>query len=397
MGFVQNMRGKIKKMHGNYAELIAKLGMPKVFLEQYAADKLMPEIKKDIARTVFYPTRHYTYEHFRQAWLNNPDAAFTQGNMDSAVFPISIITSFAMKDPEKYEHLLSNRKDLRFAYFDQTGSLCGYTLCYSSETPEQWCICIMRNTQAAPEEREVFVYTAEELTPVQEDELLEPEEAFGEILQALDSRDVQELLLKNGGVLQFTPHKEGHRLAVDPERVKSLRSVIEPNHTHELLKIISGAYQKEKPEDIEHIIPLIYLLRRCDAELLKTITQEDLTQLVQNPQHCRLFENKKVICPARNHQLLVEQLQQILTQHYDNCAKLSEHHDIPPEEYEYKRNQLWHKLQLQITQLSEKIEFQLVAPEVESIKESQQRLRGELQRNKSADSKETPRSGPGVS
>ena len=181
---------KVRKLTGNYVEILSAMHpvMNTSFPTEQAlvdtfiapSSELSIQLLKDLERDQFLSTNGRSFDEFVATWMNPATSiAYSQGNINAAFFSL-LLKMYMLQDPRfeeqktaqgapdrKNERLTYSRKDnlknIGLGYFDDEGVACGISIDYSALDPNLWTISIIRNTTAAPEEREVLLLSSAEI------------------------------------------------------------------------------------------------------------------------------------------------------------------------------------------------------------------------------------------
>lgn len=166
------------KYVGDSAEIIDKT-MPEnlypIFLSPTMKSNNIPvtwnevsELKKDIDRTsiVDFFNKEDVEKHYLEAWETNKELApyYVQGKLDGA----DIASIFLWGSPDiDFEKRANDRTQpplqlnyLRFAYVNQHGVLCGFTLGYDEDDPKKWVLCHVEKTNSLLRESQPTIYAS---------------------------------------------------------------------------------------------------------------------------------------------------------------------------------------------------------------------------------------------
>lgn len=123
------------------------------------------DVSIDIERVFFFGTADDCQYHI-DTWQNNVKSNhthFAQGNMSAGnLFYLFGTYPFLMMNNDEDEspqiiHYHNNRVNIGFAFVNNAKQLCGLSLYYLNNDPSKWMIGLVKNTNLAPSEREVFV------------------------------------------------------------------------------------------------------------------------------------------------------------------------------------------------------------------------------------------------
>lgn len=222
---------KVRKLTGNYIDMLKVLypvmsafyTSEEAFVTNYITESsaISETLLKDLGRDKFLSTNDRTYEEFVAAWMTpSTSAAFNQGNLTSSFFSL-MLSLYVHVDPrfetqptakgapnrieERIEYSYENNKrDISLGYFDDEGIPCGICINYSTRDPNLWTISLIRNTNAEPKDREVLLISSAEILALNEDSLVNANNAEKAILDFLKSKMLSQqikdcgLFTKNG-------------------------------------------------------------------------------------------------------------------------------------------------------------------------------------------------------
>lgn len=200
-GLLEQIFNQHKEYESNRAPSIVK-----DFTKETDSAKAKGQIKNDIPRTVFLDTQE-TSQKQQKLWqsTNLQDTrgfkAYNQGNMDGGFFPGNIQALYAAQKiaayEEKFEAFLK-KNHLNIAYVDEFGIPCGVSVYFFEAQPALWIASIIRNTIAAPEEKEVLLIASKEMLPNTAEQdpssLQDVSKALANFHQALRSIKISTLL-----------------------------------------------------------------------------------------------------------------------------------------------------------------------------------------------------------
>ena len=222
---------KVRKLTGNYIDMLKVLypvmssfyTSEEAFVTNYitASSAISETLLKDLGRDKFLSTNDRTYEEFVAAWMTpSTSAAYNQGNLTSSFFSL-MLSLYVEVDPRfetqptakgapnrieeriEYSHK-NNKRDISLGYFDDEGIPCGICINYSTRDPNLWTISLIRNTNAEPKDREVLLISSAEILALNEDSLVNANNAEKAILDFLKSKMLSQqikdcgLFTKNG-------------------------------------------------------------------------------------------------------------------------------------------------------------------------------------------------------
>lgn len=158
---------KIKYTSDNYEKLF-NLFLGDLGLELKEEQNLLGQIQKDVARNLFVSTNDKGVENFEKVLFKDKEQLqddvspyYSQGDLTGDLFSnILFQNSFfsSLSEPELWE----SREVLPFSYFNDDGTLCGFSINFLIGAPDRWCLSVIENPIAAPEKRAVHIFTSEE-------------------------------------------------------------------------------------------------------------------------------------------------------------------------------------------------------------------------------------------
>lgn len=261
---------KFKKLMGNYSNIIA------AFKLEYSYSDPKNTIQQDLVRTPFVDFNGKTIQSLRQTWEDqNVSDIYTQGNMTAASLAITPWLGHVFSDdnldakPQRTQKeppsAFVNRKDLSFAYYDDQGIPCGFSLNYSKAAPSLWIAAIIHNTPVDPQKRSVTVFCSNEIkTEHPNAQMLTEDTVLSDILQTLGSSKIQQLLSQiihpNGTVnidaLEQLEERIGNEQNIDNRDVKqvqlqkALDSMFASNPNDINLRVLAAKIKQQAAEDI---------------------------------------------------------------------------------------------------------------------------------------------------
>lgn len=288
---------KVRKLTGNFIEIL-KATYPLMkqfypteedFVENFTAASSAPssQILKDANRDQFLSTNDRTYEEYVADWLApSVSTAYNQGNANGAFFGNLLLTLYIQLAPHfeeqetakdapdrKTERLLYSQKDCKqsigLSYFNDDGVLCGISIDYSTLDPNLWMISLIRNTTAAPKDREVLLISSAEIFALGSKGLISANNSEKAILDFLKSKTLSQqikdcgLFTKNGTLdlanvnkLYKQYHTSSYPYSRDViERLEIQERTIEGWQLNEqklhLLKAALGAKRQQKIEALD--------------------------------------------------------------------------------------------------------------------------------------------------
>lgn len=155
----------LKKIVGNYIQVVDALGLPKEFYGPQSKEKYQKDVSKDIPRTRLY-IPNGNLEDYKKA-LNDTrgiDSPYTQGNFDGGVFSEQgfSLSKLCSDFPSEYQNEKSNlKKTLRFSYLDDNNVPCAFAMTMVKGIGEHkykcfFNIALINNVNASPKDRDVI-------------------------------------------------------------------------------------------------------------------------------------------------------------------------------------------------------------------------------------------------
>lgn len=199
---------KVRKLVGNYIDMLEAIypimktlyATEEVFINEYTtlSSDFTSQVLKDLNRDQFCPTNDRTFEEYVSQWMDpSTSLAYNQGNATGAFFSLAL-QMYILQDPrfeqnqaagllDRKENRLAyfhkdNKQNISLAYYDDDGITCGISLDYSTIDPNLWSIALIRNTSAAPEDREMLLISSEELLDMGETGLSNAKDALEYLL-----------------------------------------------------------------------------------------------------------------------------------------------------------------------------------------------------------------------
>ncbi len=263
-----------KKIVGNYIEVTDRLGLPSSFYAPQSLEAYNAQVKKDEERTSYLSSKKTVSQMKTDlsdtSHLTTDEArSFTQGNYDGGIFnrfTIDLSTKFsevlALASDEGTEHD-DRANTLRVAYTDDDGNYCGLSIGYLRDDPDPtkgdafipveqrkrlFSVCIIKNTNLAPTERQVTllthsVFLKEDVAKKIPD--IEEAEIPGEVDRALNSKNISRLLegMFDGEAISTKKFAELNK------RLRENRNIDDRDHKQEQLKEINDLVQNILPND----------------------------------------------------------------------------------------------------------------------------------------------------
>lgn len=192
------------------------------------------ETLRDLDRAGFFASHNKTFANYIYDWLTAPTPTYIQGNIDASYYK-TLLTVFILsnkflsrlfspaekkylesprveekikKELEKQKDLIRNTeyfaaiKHLSFSYYDDEGYFCGVSIVYCESDPSLWTTSIIRNTTAAPENRQAQLIVSDEEMVGAGGKTIPPNQAQFDFLSFLHSEKVARIfsnvLLENG-------------------------------------------------------------------------------------------------------------------------------------------------------------------------------------------------------
>ncbi|MDR3502295.1 MAG: DUF5336 domain-containing protein [Legionella sp.] len=209
---------KVRKLTGNYIDMLKAIypvmssayASPEACVENFttASTEISTQLLKDLERDQFLSTNNRTYEEFVAHWMDPAvSVAYNQGNLTSSFFSL-LLSMYMLQDPrfekqktakdapertdrQEYYHR-DKKSDIALGYFDDEGVACGISIDYSLVDPNLWTITIIRNTTAAPEDRQVLLTSSAEMLPAGNKGLVNINDAQKAILDFLKSKTLSQ-------------------------------------------------------------------------------------------------------------------------------------------------------------------------------------------------------------
>jgi hypothetical protein len=220
-----------KKISGNYIKVLNRSGLPPCFAEPQDPETRKEQIEKDLPRGAFVDVNGRTFNDLKNTWSDpSAVASYTQGDMDARVFSVIYDNYIFNIDQQSQsancsvENLFEKKQDLSFAYYDDTGTACGFSIVYHNDetNPSLQSIAIIHNTTADPADRVVTCYCAFDLIQDPGDTLdpLTEAQVSSDLWHHLNSSSIQRLIqsvLSDSGQINF-------------EKLNTLRNRIKVNH-----------------------------------------------------------------------------------------------------------------------------------------------------------------------
>lgn len=191
-----------------------------IFYQKASHKKSLEQLKLDLPRTCFVDLTGKRHADFKAACLEQvaqfDEFSFCQGDLDAGNFALClllqalssahlnaigssdrpdkpIILPKSQNEDDKKEESMALVDSIRFAYYDDTGTLCGFCLGKSALDSSRWIMAVTRKPLAQPEDREVTVLTHSMKSSVKGRTLL-PFEVKDQISNALRSSDISSLI-----------------------------------------------------------------------------------------------------------------------------------------------------------------------------------------------------------
>ncbi len=144
----------LKRLADNYEVICYRFGHAELCKHSATLEIAQDVANKDIHRTAFLGSE-IDFDYFKKQWGNLTNNAYSQGNME-CVFPHILFVGKLYAEsaiPESLKFL-----SLRFAYRDSKKHLCGLSLQIDANRPKAWMLGILRQGNAAPQNRQVYLY-----------------------------------------------------------------------------------------------------------------------------------------------------------------------------------------------------------------------------------------------
>ncbi|WP_058534430.1 hypothetical protein [Legionella saoudiensis] len=205
---------KVRKLTGNYVDILKVMYPVMPFypteeghVENYTSPSsdLTGQLLLDLDRDQYVSTNDRSFDEFVATWMNPATSvAYNQGNLTASFFSM-LLGFYIQLEPRFEEHETAegapdriqdrltyvhrdNKRDIGLAYFDDNGVPCGISIDYSILDPNLWTISIIRNTTAAPEERQVFLLSSAEILDLGKKGLVSTNEAQKALFDFLKSK-----------------------------------------------------------------------------------------------------------------------------------------------------------------------------------------------------------------
>jgi len=222
-----------KKITGNYLEVLQQTGLFNTFGE-HSSDAL-ETIQADLPRT---PVFHYqeNQDRFQNLWNSlNSQQIYSQGDMTANIFSL-IFQSFAQQQSleigdDNSLFMPKNKGQLNFAYFDDAGVPCGFSVIYSKRDPQLWSAAIIHNTTNTPENRTVTIICHEDIVDNQDERLIFEDQALTNLMSTLHSSALQlalsSMLFSNGQINDAAILKLNQQInTVHRNKVEALQTIL---------------------------------------------------------------------------------------------------------------------------------------------------------------------------
>lgn len=157
------MMHELLYLHGNFKEMVRYIGLPDAFYQP--AEDPKGTIEKDLYRQPFI-SRRYTVADFIRHWRQSDTSnAYVQGNAMGACLTVYALTtrllnSMSTQPTTALDTLLQQIKHLSFAFVDDEGRDCGFSIAYLEKVPNFFAIAEIKKTRAAPDQRKVQFWFA---------------------------------------------------------------------------------------------------------------------------------------------------------------------------------------------------------------------------------------------
>lgn len=190
----------IKKLFGSETEVVKKL---KISSETRRTQDPYNVMHKDIPRTFIIDNELYNSlsRAPREEIINSE---YRQGNLDAGRVSNVLYTNYTLSFCDEEGMINLNEEDspglnngnIRFAYYDQDGEPCGFSINYHKRHPDQWVISIVKNTLAPPEERMITIFEHGEIISDKEDSFEQIQESTlsQQLVSAINSQTIAKLL-----------------------------------------------------------------------------------------------------------------------------------------------------------------------------------------------------------
>lgn len=196
----------LTKITGNQREVVGRAyNNKKQFSKDIVARKPFAQATSvllgDIQGHPFYRNNineNKQYKQFVLNWLENSDTSYNQGNTTASIYDF-LLQNYVheLNDEEKENILMGRFGKVNFSFYDDDGKLCGLSIHYSKKDPSLWTIAIIRNTNAAPEQREALLIASTTLLKTNAKGTIEGNDASKAILDFLHANKLKDLFIKN--------------------------------------------------------------------------------------------------------------------------------------------------------------------------------------------------------
>ncbi len=206
---------KFKKIVGNYVEVVDRLGLPDHFYKPGTEGVYKHDVLKDLARTSYVSFDRTADQLKNQLQVHSDESySYTQGNFVGRIFTKIYVENCQMYTSSTDDAIMHDThhdylQSIEMAYIDDRGRNCGFTLTYLREPPVEghpdipleqrkrhFSIAIIENTTAEPTARKVtFLCSSELFSENHQGADLDAAAVHGEVEQALNSRQINTLLL----------------------------------------------------------------------------------------------------------------------------------------------------------------------------------------------------------
>lgn len=275
---------KYKKFVKNYVEM-----QTNTYLEAIVGIQDQSEIKvdiaKDIERTRFVNFEGKTFEDFKKIWESNKITDYSQGDMDASFFHGIWQKKQDLNNAET--DFASTCKPFSFAYINNKGEPCGFSITYHEDFPEKWSVAIIKNTNNPPNKRTVSLYCPEYFqTRNAAQAILDDSTISNDVLLELESDSIRQVLAK-----VINPDA-----TVNFNEIRRLKGIIKPNKDidtskfnimyyeavkQQLLTKINSNKKNKHYQKAQEIVERVEALRKDAGIYLVSLTNADLDLLNQ--------------------------------------------------------------------------------------------------------------------
>lgn len=227
-------------------------------------------ITKDLVRTQFLGSILDAKTHVQQWLVEGNDQFYAQGNINAGnLFMFIDPTAPLKKNDEEIQEAIQKTQRIQFAFVNDKGQLCGLSLHYRVDDPTQWIVGLIKDTQKAPKERDIYLLANFDLRPcitnADDGVQIQPVDKIqNELIQQCDSDWVKKLL-----TYVFNPNlSQSDNHPVHP-KVKRLNQLVRYLRIEKGLPIIQDSIDLNEL-DIKQLLsenPLLDLMQQYDVLL----------------------------------------------------------------------------------------------------------------------------------